>query len=92
MLKWKNEIGANGACHWLNLSNNIEVSLFKRYGNKAPYLYNFTWGSNCHWTEHIIAENWEKAKEKAIKKTIKIITNYLTDLKYALEALNEIVD
>ena len=29
---------------------------------------------------------------KAIKKTIKIITNYLTDLKYALEALNEIVD
>ena len=89
MLKWKNEIGANGACHWLNLSNDIEVSLFKRYGNKAPYLYNFKWGSNRHWTEHIMAENWEKAKEKAIKKTIKIITNYLTDLKYALEALNE---
>ena len=47
MLKWKNEIGANGACHWLNLSNDIEVSLFKRYGNKAPYLYNFKWGSDC---------------------------------------------
>ena len=89
MLKWKNEIGANGACHWLNLSNDIEVSLFKRYGNKAPYLYNFKWGSDCHWTEHIMAENWEKAKEKAIKKTIKIITNYLTDLKYALEVLDE---
>ena len=42
----------------------------------------------CYWTEHMTAENWEKAKEKAIKKTIKIITNYLTDLKYALEVLN----
>ena len=88
MLKWKSKKEANGTCYLLDLSNNIEVSLFKRYGNKAPYLYNFTWGSNCHWTEHITAENWEKAKEKAIKKTIKIITNYLTDLKYALEALN----
>ena len=92
MLKWKNEIGANGACHWLNLSNDIEVSLFKRYGNKAPYLYNFRWeadsGMLCHWTEHMTAENWERAKEKAIRKTTKIITNYLTDLAYALEALN----
>ena len=89
MLKWKNETSANGTCYWVNLPNNIEVSLFKRYGNNAPYLYHLTWGSSCHWTEHIIAENWEKAKEKAIKKTIKIITNYLTDLKYALEVLNE---
>ena len=92
MLKWKNEIGANGACHWLNLSNDIEVSLFKRYGNKAPSLYHFTWRSDCHWTAHTMADHWENAKEKAIKKTIKIITNYLTDLKYALEVLNEELD
>lgn len=91
MLKWKSETDANGTCYLLDLSNNIEVSLFKRYGNNAPYLYHLTWGS-CYWTEHITAENWEKAKEKAVKKTIKVITNYLTDLKYALEALNEIVD
>ena len=43
----------------------------------------------CHWTERMSAEDWEKAKEKAIKKTVKIITNYLTDLVYALEAINE---
>ena len=87
MLKWKNKKEANGTCYLLDLSNNIEVSLFKRYGNNAPYLYHLTWGS-YYWTEHITAENWEKAKEKAIKKTIKIITNYLTDLAYALEALD----
>lgn len=91
MLKWKSKKETNGTCYLLDLPHNIEVSLFKRYGNNAPYLYHLTWGS-YHWTEHIIAENWEKAKEKAIKKTVKVITNYLTDLKYALEALNEIVD
>ena len=93
MLKWKSETGANGTCYWLDLSDDIEVSLFKGNGNNSPYLYNFRWeadsGMLCHWTEHMTAENWEKAKEKAIKKTTKIITNYLTDLAYALEALNE---
>lgn len=88
MLKWKNKIGANSTCYWLNLSNDIEVSLFKGYGNNVPYLYNFTWEKDCHWSEYITAENWEKAKEKAIKKTTKIIINYLTDLAYALEELN----
>ena len=88
MLKWKNKKEANGTCYLLDLSNNIEVSLFKRYENNAPYLYHLTWRSH-YWTEHITAENWEKAKEKATKKTTKIITNYLTDLAYALEALNE---
>lgn len=34
------------------------------------------------------AENLETAKEKAIKKTNKIINNYLTELKTALEILN----
>ena len=96
MLKWKSETGANGTCYWVNLPNDIEVSLFKGKVNNSPYLYSFKSGTDtgmlCHWTEHITAENWEKAKEKAVKKTIKIITNYLTDLKYALEALNEIVD
>ena len=92
MLKWKNETSVNGTCYWVNLPNNIEVSLFKSYRNNAPYLYHLTWRGSCYCTEHITAENWEKAKEKAIKKTIKIITNYLADLKYALEALNEIVD
>ena len=88
MLKWKNEIGANGACHWLNLSNNIEVSLFKKYGNKAPYLYNFTWGSNCHWTEHMSAENLDEAKSKGIAITKRIISSYLSELNCAIEELN----
>lgn len=97
MLKWKSETGANGTCYWLNLSDDIEVSLFKGNGSNSSYLYNFTWGADdtgvfCHWSEYMTAENWDKAKEKAIKKTTKIITNYLTDLVYALEALNEIVD
>lgn len=94
MLEWKNETGANGTCYWLNLSDDIEVSLFRGKGSNSPYLYNFTWGADdtgvfCHWSEYMTAENWDKAKEKAIKKTTKIITNYLTDLAYALEALNE---
>lgn len=89
MLKWESEVSTNSTCYWLNLSNDIEVSLFKGYGNNTPYLYNFTWGEDCHWSEYITAENWEKAKEKAIKKTTKIIINYLTDLAYALEVLNE---
>ena len=94
MLEWKSETGANGICYWLNLSDDIEVSLFKGNGSNSPYLYNFTWGVDdigvfCHWSEYMTAENWNKAKEKAIKKTTKIITNYLTDLAYALEALNE---
>ena len=93
MLEWKNETGANSTCYWLNLSNGIEVALYKGHGSTIPYLYNFTWetddtGALCFWSEYITAENWDEAKEKAIKKTIKIITNYLTDLKYALEALN----
>ena len=92
MLKWKSETGANGTCYWLNLSDDIEVSLFRGNGNNSPYLYNFRWeadsGMLCHWTEHMTAENWERAKEKAIRKTTKIITNYLTDLAYVLEALN----
>ena len=88
MLKWKNETGANGTCYWFNLSNDIEVSLSRGNGKNSPYLYSFTWG-DCHWSEYITAENWEKAKEKAIKKTTKIIINYLTDLAYALEVLDE---
>lgn len=94
MLKWESETGANGGtCYWVNLPNDIEISLFRGNGNNSPYLYNFRWNINngmfYHWAEHITAENWDKAKEKAIKKTTKIITNYLTDLAYALEALNE---
>lgn len=93
MIKWVSEIGSNGTCYWLNLSDNIEVSLFKDNKDNSPYLYNFRWeadsGMLCHWTEHMTAENLDKAKEKAIKKTTKIITNYLTDLVYVLEALNE---
>ena len=97
MLEWKSEIGAHSTCYWLNLSDDIEVYLFKRHGSNAPYLYNFTWGTDdtgvfCHWSEYITAKNWDEVKEKAIKKTTKIITNYLTDLVYTLEALNEIMD
>ena len=93
MLEWKNEKGTNNTCYWLNLSDNIEVSLFKRNGSNSPYLYNFTWGADdtgvfCHWSEYMAAENWDKAKEKAIKKANKIINNYLTELKAALEILN----
>lgn len=93
MLKWVSETGANGTCYWLNFSDDIEVSLFKDNRDNSPYLYNFRWeadsGMLCHWTEHMTAENWDKAKEKAVKKTTKIITKYLTDLAYTLEALNE---
>ena len=92
MLEWKSEIGANGTCYWLNLPNDIEVSLFKGNGSNSSYLYSLTRTDSrmiCHWTDHMTAENWDRAKEKAVKKTIKIITNYLTDLAYALEALNE---
>ena len=92
MIKWVSEIGSNGTCYWLNLSDNIEVSLFKDNKDNSPYLYNFRWeadsGMLCRWTEHMTAENLDKAKEKAIKKTTKIITNYLTDLAYVLETLN----
>ena len=91
MLEWISEIDANGTCCWLNLSDNIEVSLFKDNKNNSPYLYSLTRTDSrmiCHWTEHMTAENWEKAKEKAIRKTTKIITNYLADLAYILEALN----
>lgn len=92
MIKLVSETGANGTCYWLNLSDDIEVSLFKDNKDNSPYLYSFKWdadsGMLCRWTEHMTAENWEKAKEKAIKKTTKIITNYLTDLVYALEILN----
>lgn len=92
MLKWESETGANGTCYWFNLPNDIEVSLFRGNGKNSPYLYSFKSGTDsgmlCHWTEHMTAKNWEKAKEKTIKKTIKIITNYLTDLAYALEVLN----
>ena len=91
MLEWISEIDANGTCCWLNLSDNIEVSLFKDNKNNSPYLYSLTRTDSrmiCHWTDHMTAENWEKAKEKAIRKTTKIITNYLADLAYILEALN----
>ena len=29
MIKWVSETGANGTGYWLNISDNIEVSLFK---------------------------------------------------------------
>lgn len=92
MIKWKSETGANGTCYWITLSDNIELSLFRKNINDSIYLYRFRWeadsGMDCHWTEHITAENLETAKEKAIKKTNKIINNYLTELKTALEILN----
>lgn len=92
MVKWKSEAGANGTCYWINLSDNIELSLFRKNINDSIYLYRFRWeadsGMYCSWTDHMTAENLDKAKEKAIKKTAKIITNYLTDLVYALEILN----
>ena len=37
MLKWKSKKETNGTCYLLDLSNNIEVSLFKRYGNNDHY-------------------------------------------------------
>ena len=92
MIKWVSETGANGTCYWLNLSDNIEVSLFKDNKDNSPYLYNFRWeadsGMLCHWTEHMIAENWEKAKSKGIARTKRIISSYLNELNYAMEELS----
>lgn len=92
MTKWKSETGANGTCYWINLSDNIELSLFRKNINDSIYLYRFRWeadsGIYCSWTEHITVENLKTAKEKVIKKTNKIINRYLTELKNVLEVLN----
>ena len=45
-LRWKSETGANGTCYWLNLPNDIEVSLFKGKVNNSPYLYSFKLGTD----------------------------------------------
>ena len=39
MIKWVSETDANGTCYWLNLSDDIEVSLFKDNKDNSPYLY-----------------------------------------------------
>lgn len=92
MIKWVSETGANGTCYWLNLSDNIEVSLFKDNKDNSPYLYNFRWeadsGMLCHWTEHMTAENWDEAKSKGITRTKRIISSYLNELNCAMEELN----
>ena len=92
MLEWISEIDANGTCYWLNLSDNIEVSLFKDNKNNSPYLYNFRWeadsGMLCHWTEHMTAENWDEAKSKEIARTKRIISSYLSELNCTMEELN----
>lgn len=93
MLKWKNETGANSTCYWLNLSDDIEVSLFKGHGSNTPYLYNFTWGADdtgafCHWTEHMSIENWDEAKSKGIAITKRIISSYLSELNCTMEELS----
>lgn len=92
MFRWKSETGANGTCYWVNLPNNIEIVLFKKNINNSTYSYILKWntdnGMDYHWKEPIAAENWEDAKEKAVKKTNKIISSYLTELKDVLEVLN----
>lgn len=92
MIKWVSETGANGTCYWLNLSDNIEVSLFKDNKDNSPYLYNFRQeadsGMLCHWTEHMTAENWDEAKSKGIAKTKRIINSYLSELNCTMEELS----
>ena len=92
MTKWVSETDANGTCYWLNLSDNIEVSLFKDNKYNSPYLYSFKWdadsGMLCRWTEHMTAENWDEAKSKGIAKTKRIISSYLNELNCAMEELN----
>lgn len=92
MIKWKSETGANGTCYWINLSDNIELSIFRKNINDSVYLYRFRWeadsGMFCSWTEHMTAESLEIAKEKAVKKTNKIISRYLTELIDVLGVLN----
>lgn len=39
MVKWKSETGANGICYWINLSDNIELSIFRKNINDSVYLY-----------------------------------------------------
>lgn len=92
MIEQKSEADANSTCYWINLSDNIELSLFRKNISDSIYLYRFRWeadsGMYCSWTEHMTAENLETAKEKAVKKTNKIINNYWTELKDVLEILN----
>ena len=92
MLRWKSETGANGTCYWLNLPNDIEVSLFKGKVNNSPYLYSFKSGTDtgmlCHWTEHMSAENWDEAKSKGIARTKRIISSYLSELNCTMEELS----
>lgn len=92
MLEWKSETGANGTCYWLNLSDDIEVSLFKGNGSNSPYLYSFKSGTDtgmlCHWTEHMTAENWDEAKSKGVARTKKIISSYLNKLNRTMEELS----
>ena len=92
MIKWVSETDANGTCYWLNLSDNIEVSLFKDNKYNSPYLYSFKWdadsGMLCRWTEHMTAENWDEAKSKGIARTKRIISSYLNELNCAMEELN----
>lgn len=92
MIKWVSEIDANGTCYWLNISDNIEVSLFKDNKDNSPYLYSFKWdadsGMLCRWTEHMTAENWDEAKSKGIARTKRIISSYLNELNCAMEELS----
>jgi hypothetical protein len=90
------ESGANGTIAWINLGNQIEVSLMKRNSVRDDlYQYALRWGTgdslapmNCYWKENLTAENWEEAKRKAITKTKKIISSYLNELNWAMEELN----
>ena len=92
MIKWVSETDANGTCYWLNLSDDIEVSLFKGNGSNSPYLYSFKSGTDtgmlCHWTEHMTAENWDEAKSKGVARTKKIISSYLNKLNRTMEELS----
>ena len=91
MLEWKSETGANGTCYWLNLPNDIEVSLFKGNGSNSPYLYSLTRTDSrmiCHWTDHMTAENWDEAKSKGIARTKRIISSYLSELNCTMEELS----
>lgn len=92
MIKWVSEIDANGTCYWLNISDNIEVSLFKDNKDNSPYLYSFKWdadsGMLCRWTEHMTAENWDEAKSKGIARTKRIISSYLSELNCTMEELS----
>ena len=97
MIKWKKESSANGTCHWVNLTDNIEVSLMRRnVGRQDLYQYSFKWDDgaflNSHWTENLTAEDWTQAEAKAIMRTRAITANYIRELQDAMGAFWELRD